>query len=253
MAEDEAARPSVDAIEGSLELTRQDFVSAVRHLPGMKRSWPLPVMLLVFMLLSSWFGAMPLTPSTLLPAAFVAAMTFYFQHLNRQAWIKRAFAELGGGVTDFRFDDFGFSVESSLRQHRLAWASLARFIETPGSFLVYTSPQTLLVVPKRAFEADEVDDIRELCAARIVYRPDPAGGGPWRGSLKRVGVLWVVVLVMFLATWHFLSTDAPPTSQPLPAQRISEDDDGGDDAADPEPDSDSSADGGDESESLKAR
>jgi hypothetical protein len=28
-------------------------------------------------------------------------------------YYERALAELGGGATDFRFDDFGFSVEAS--------------------------------------------------------------------------------------------------------------------------------------------
>jgi len=191
-------------IEGALELTPSDFSSAVGHLPGFKRPWLLPAIwggaLLVFNLIS----AMPLT--SLLPAIFVVVLFSYFQWLNRRAWAKRAFSDLGGGVTKFRFDDYGLSVESSLRQHRLAWVSLARQLETPESLVVFTTPQTLFVIPKRAFKADQVDALRQLCLSRIVQRPEHATAG----SPKRLLFAWLALIIAFLAIWHFLNSDDAP-------------------------------------------
>ena len=51
-----------------------------------------------------------------LPAGFMALIVFYNQVRARKAWVKRALG-LSGGINKFRFDDCGFSVELSLRQH----------------------------------------------------------------------------------------------------------------------------------------
>ena len=71
-------------------------------------------MLVGALLVFNLINPMPLT--SLLPAGFMAVLLLYFQVLGRKAWAKRAFSDLGGGVSKFRFDDYGLSVESSLRQ-----------------------------------------------------------------------------------------------------------------------------------------
>jgi hypothetical protein len=112
-----------------------------------------------------------------------------------------------GGPTTFCFDDYGFSSESKLRQHRLAWASLSRARETPEAFLVYTTPLTVLIVPKRAFSESDVATLRRWLPERITAKPlPPTGGLRGRGTL----LLWVVLVVTFLSIWHFLANDGPP-------------------------------------------
>jgi hypothetical protein len=215
MAEDErSAEPEAPAvsqgwedaavIEGQVELTLSDFSSAVPHLPGFKRGWQVPAILVGALLVFNLINPMPLT--SLLPAGFMAVLLLYFQVLGRKAWAKRAFSDLGGGVSKFRFDDYGLSVESSLRQHRLAWVSLAQKLETPESFVVFSTPQTLFVIPKRAFKVEQVDALRQLCLSRIVPRPEHAPPG----SPKRLLFAWLAVIIAFLAIWHFLNTDDAP-------------------------------------------
>jgi len=96
-----------------------------------------------------------------------------------------------------------------LRQHRLAWAGLARSIDTAQAFLVYTTPRTLLIVPKRAFADADVLTLRNMLAERVTAQPAPTGG-LLGGSVTRVLVLWAALIVAFLAVWHFLDEGAPP-------------------------------------------
>jgi hypothetical protein len=139
--------------------------------------------------------------------AFSVLVSTLFQRATRRAWTKQAFANVGGQTT-FRFDDYGFTWESSLRQHRLAWASLARALETPTAFLVYPSPQTVLIVPKRAFTDADVAVLSRLLRERITLKPAPKAG-LFANRAWRTVLLWVVLVVTFLAIWQFLDERAP--------------------------------------------
>jgi hypothetical protein len=188
------------AIEGEAELTLVDFASAARHLPGAWWLWAWPGTLLVLFVVFGLMGS-GVQSSFVLPAAFVVLMNAGFQVLKRKGWVKQTFAVLGG-KTQFHVDDYGLGLDTSLRQHRLAWASLARQVETPESFVVYSSPQTLFLIPKRAFEASEVDEVRGLLRSRVVARRLASSAGP------RLLVVWLVALVGFLSIWHFLSDNS---------------------------------------------
>ena len=83
----------------------------------------------------------------------------------------------------------------------MAWAAVHAQVVTKGAFLLYPSAQICVVVPKRAFaEADQLRLAKEL-EARVA--PLKRGGGAVRAL-----VLWVVLIVAFLALWQFL--DAAP-------------------------------------------
>jgi len=201
-----------DAIVGQADLTEADLAQASAQLPGAKRPWLVPAIMagaaLLFFSLSPSQISSETTLTMLLPMAFVVLLAIFFQRLARRAWVKQAFANIGGPTT-FRFDDYGFSSESSLRQHRLAWASLARSIDTPQAFLVYTTPRTVLIVPKRAFVEADVVSLRSMLAERVAPTPLPSGG-LLGGSANRTLLLWVVLVVTFLAIWQFLDSGAPP-------------------------------------------
>lgn len=206
------------AIVGEADVTEADLLQVAKALPGSKRPWLVPAIIAV--------GMVPLlvlngpdwrarTLTVLLPAAFVIIMTVYFQRGIGRAWAKQALTNIGGSTT-FRFDDYGFAAESSLRQHRLAWAGLARALETPQAFLVYTTPGTVLIVPKRAFADDEVLRLSGWLRERITPVPVRKVGVFGTVSAQRTLVLWVVLLVTFLSIWHFLGEDAPRPSQQGP-------------------------------------
>lgn len=198
------------AIVGQTDVGEVDLAQALGRLRGNRRPWLLPVLMvaamLVFMALSpSRIGSETLL-SFVLPVSVVAILMTYFQVAGKRAWVKQALANIGGPTT-YRFDDFGFSSESQLRQHRLAWATLTRTVETPEAFLIYTTPQTLLIIPKRAFADADVAALGSLLLARVKQQPIVTGRVSGRFTL----LLWVVLVVTFLSIWHFLSIDDAPT------------------------------------------
>lgn len=196
-------------------MTEADLVQVVTQLRGSKRPWLVLVMLAAAVLplvILNWGNWRGLTLTVLLPMAFVIVMTLYFQRGVGRAWAKQALTNIGG-PTSFRFDDYGFTAESTLRQHRLAWAGLARSLETQHAFLVYTTPATVLIVPKRAFADDDVLRLSAWLRERITPVPVQKVGVFGTVSARRTLVLWVVVLVTFLSIWHFLSIDGSPQRQ----------------------------------------
>jgi len=202
------------AIVGQADVSEADLAQALARLPGgNKRPWVYPVLMVVAVL-----SYMVMTPSATiaetwltfaLPAACVAGGSWYFHVAARRAWIKQGFANVGGPTT-FRFDDFGFSSESKLRQHRMAWAALALSLETPEAFLIYTTPRTVLIVPKHAFTSAQIAALHSLLPERITPQPVEKVGLTGRASARGTLALWVMLVVAFLSIWHFLSIDNAP-------------------------------------------
>lgn len=214
----EAAARGDAILTGQAELVEADFVAVRAAIPGLTQGarllavWGIALAAFV----SCWFFLSGnLEPSQLLPivlpAVFVVVLALSFRRGLGRAWIKQAVADQGG-PTEFRFDDFGFKVDSALRRHELAWASLARWVETRDAFVVYTTPRTLLLVPKRAFPASALGQLRELLATRIT--PKPAAGFERKPSTVKTLVVWVVVLTAFLTIWHLLNGNEPPKHRP---------------------------------------
>lgn len=198
------------AIVGQTDVGEADLKQAQARLPGNRRWWLMPVLMVASMLLYVALTPSAVTTHTVLvfvlPVSFAALGITYFQIAVRRAWVKQALANIGGPTT-YRFDDFAFSSESKLRQHRLAWAALARTVETPEAFLIYTTPQTLLIIPKRAFSDTDVAALRGLLPERVKQQPLATGRISGRVTL----LVWVVVLTVFLSIWHFFSIDEAPS------------------------------------------
>ncbi len=120
---------------------------------------------------------------------------------GRKQWADNAVRDLRSleGVR-FRFDADGFAFEAPGRSHQFTWASLTRCLETPEFFAVYTSPAAVMVVPKRAFTVADQARLRSVLDTRVPNRP-------LRGTklfAVRTLVIWVVLVVVFLAMWRFL-------------------------------------------------
>ena len=54
-------------------------------------------------------------------------------------------------------------------------------------------------MPKRAFDEDDVAQIRELLTENIAKKPSPQKPQPRRAAL----LLWVTILTALLSIWHF--------------------------------------------------
>jgi hypothetical protein len=191
-------------IEGRTALTVEDFSSAWRFLPQIRSTIAIGIWVAVAMPIfacttSGWMGG---TAWLYGVGGLVTALALAFGLVRGRAqWARSALKTLRGeeGVL-FRFDDHGFLLKSPGRESVLAWDTLHRCIETVPAFLIYTAPQVVAVVPKRAFSAADQADLQALLRERI--RPAPLAGvfRPGRALL-----LWLVLIVAFLAIWQLFN------------------------------------------------
>ena len=82
-------------------------------------------------------------------------------------------------------------MESSAARERYAWARLEGAVETDQALLLFPSSSRLCLVPWRAIEAGEVDDLKQLVRASV-KRGSP--GTPWLKPL----LIWVAVCAALL-------------------------------------------------------
>jgi hypothetical protein len=211
MAEDAAGEDWTE-ISGEAAVTVADLQQVVRGIPELKRlGWQLLPLTAFTVGMSVLYGG---GLEVILPALFMLALVAYFRRQNAKGFVERYLASFGTGEATFTFDGFGFSIESELKQHRLAWSTLARHRELPDSLLVYCSPSTLFVVPKRAFDDEELSVLRQWLEQRIVVPKQPS---MW----QRTAFLWGLLVVAFLSIWHFLNIDTPrpPNDTPRSDER----------------------------------
>ncbi len=186
-------------IVGHTRFTRDDFLNARRSLPGARAPLALLPMALVFTLFGYFASREGGVSASILMTPIVFCLVFVFVVWNgTRRWADNVFTELRGDrdVT-FRFDRYGLAVETSKRQAKMAWEVLHRALPTKFAFLVYTSPNTLEVVPKRAFAAEDLETLRRWLRQRVRTRPAPR-------MFRKVILLWAVLIVVFLLIWQFL-------------------------------------------------
>jgi len=199
---------ALDVIDGKAVLTERDFVEAWGHVPQFRRSirafvWLLPSLGVLMVLSAANRGGLRWAVLSLVPAGITVALGVGALPLLRARWAKRVIRDAAAGETTFRFDEAGVQASNSLRRHELKWAGLTQQVETPSSFLICASPRMLLVVPKRAFGPDEQQGLRQMLQQRILAKPQAS-------HLPRLLLLWLVVFIVILGVWQFLSTVTAP-------------------------------------------
>lgn len=195
-------------IEGAARLTEADFLEVSALVPAFKRTRTYGLLLPATWLVVAGTSAMGATSTSelvmplVLSGSFTFGIAFLLLRLAPRSWAKRASADTGLGRIDFRLDAQGLSVDSALRQVQLGWPALSGYAESGNAFIVYTSPQTVFVIPKRAFEEAELGRVRRMFAERL---------SPKQGSNRLFLRLALggVVVVAFLTIWHMLSLEAP--------------------------------------------
>lgn len=197
------------SIIGGTELRDEDFRKAYPRIPAFQRLRgiliALPFVWTFAAITTVMGGNRPVNVATLpalLPPVFSILAVIALGLWMPRGWAKRSLATMGSGRATFRFDDEGLYFEAPARQFKLGWSAMPQHIDTGESFAVYTSDQTLLIIPKRAFQDADVAAVAQLLQARIPALRQ-------RTFPLRL-VIWVVVMIFFLSAWHFLQIEAPP-------------------------------------------
>jgi hypothetical protein len=64
-------------------------------------------------------------------------------------------------------DDNGFGIENDRGGRTWEWKEFSEWMETPHFFHLYFNPRSFFIVPKDAFEGDDVHETRKIIAAHI--------------------------------------------------------------------------------------
>ncbi len=100
----------------------------------------------------------------------------------------------------WRFGPEGVEMSSPGHFARMQWLSFHRFMEGRRSFVLYPNEAMVHVIPKRALSAEQMLQLRAMLKARITPRKQPT-------HLARFIILWMVLVLVFLAVWQFLQPD----------------------------------------------
>jgi hypothetical protein len=102
----------------------------------------------------------------------------------------------------WRFSPDGYEITTAASYSRANWSTIHRFLEGPKSFVLYASEAMVHVIPKSALRGDDVNVLRAMFTSRIIPRKKPS-----MASFTWVPLLWLLLILVFLAVWQFLQSD----------------------------------------------
>jgi hypothetical protein len=189
--------PSEDgSITGTATLTEADMAAGLA-VANKRGQWLVPVLFAFFGLVAtSSFGGItaPLVGAPVGAGLGWLLWRNVFRSGGRRSVAGKSEREL---TVTWRFTPETFEITTVTTYTRMQWSAAHRVIEGRDTFALYTSEAIVQIIPKRAFRPEEVEALRGLFARCITPRKRPSNFG-------RVFVLWVVLILMFLAIWQFL-------------------------------------------------
>ncbi|HEV8548437.1 MAG TPA: YcxB family protein [Polyangiaceae bacterium] len=184
-------------IRGSVEPRLEDYLVIWSRLPGMRR---LVLYLVVLVVCIPLFFSLRqgFEPAVLLAIPVCLVAGGYGLYRGRTRWARSALGNSAGKTVEYVFDEQGYQTRAPDREARADWTSLHGFAETPEAFLLFVSPQLVIVIQKRALSPADQAQLLELLRARV--KPQSLGSS----GVKRLLVLWLVLIVAFIVIWLFL-------------------------------------------------
>jgi hypothetical protein len=101
---------------------------------------------------------------------------------------------------DVVLDSSGVSTTTNLSHGKMAWTQFCKWNETSTAFVLYPTPYTFLIVPKRCVPHDEIDALRALLDANVENgaRLDRKSGK--KRALEIAAYFVAMVLVTFVVS-----------------------------------------------------
>jgi len=196
-------------IAGRVDLTEEDFRAVWAVLPRNRRALvelvftflAIPLFWLTTAVLDS-HGLRGVMSLPVVVGAFVVSAVLAFTiWLRRSLWTRSAVRQLRGVEgAEFRFDSLGISMVTQGHQDQHTWSTLFRCTETARVFAIFTAPNMVMVVPKRAFDANEQTRLRAWLQTHVPKR-ELAGAKVWRPLVQKT-LLWFLCLCVFAAVWR---------------------------------------------------
>jgi hypothetical protein len=188
-----------DALFGHCRLGLEDFVHAVRQEPRTRRLVALAMglgaaLLGVGLLLSATGRGRAGVISCVIGSLCFAAYNVPDQIARR--WFART--PPAARLVKYTLGAQGLIIASELSRELHAWNGLYGYQQVPESFLIWISAKLFVIVPKRAFAADDVAKVTEQLEQRLGAPPALPQFWSWLGLAALLGLL-------ALALWNQLS------------------------------------------------
>ncbi len=83
--------------------------------------------------------------------------------------VKKEFAQYPDHATgrDMEFAEERILVQTSHGKSEMNWERFSRFAETDKLFVLFAPPRFLITLPKRAFSANQVEQLREILSRKL--------------------------------------------------------------------------------------
>ena len=162
-----------DCAFGSCSLSLGDFTHAIRHEPRTRAllRWAMLVGS-GGTLLGVWLMTTPHVAAGV--GALVLGLSCFAAHNAPDHAAARWFQKTPREARSLRYtvNAQGLIVVSDLSQRAYPWRSLESYHQAPESFLLWVSHRSFLIVPKRAFGADDVPKIAARFEREVGPRPE---------------------------------------------------------------------------------
>jgi hypothetical protein len=187
------------AVFGQCRLGLEDFAHAVRHEP---RTAQLLQLALGLGAVAALGGMLCLSGRhrVLGWSLLGAGVATFAAHQLPDAIAQRWFAKLPSAARPVKYTlgPSGLIVASELAREVHAWRALVGYREVPDSFLIWVSSKHFLIVPKRAFSAEDLPRASAYLEREIGAPPEPPQFWLWLGAA-------IVLAGAVLGLWDWLA------------------------------------------------
>jgi len=185
---------------GKLILSEQDFQRAIDEMPEHLRLRRVMRAYAVVVILAGLGGGLVQAALVLrgLWIGLGVALLVYAQFRSGSV-SKKLFRAMNSGEREvsYRFDAEGVNVQTSVSDFSVRYAAIRRQREVSTAFLLYTQERVAQIIPKRAFDAAQLERIRQWLERGVPEGPPPK-------NVLRIFVIWTVLVVVFLLVWQLL-------------------------------------------------
>ncbi len=190
----------MEPVESSLTLDAEDLERASAEMPEnlrVRRFMRFYGLAAILYPLSFAWQADSFLGVHLIPAGIGLGIIAYAQ-LRRPGAGARMIAAMRDGERHFsyRFDEHGLRIKTAALDSSFSYSMLHRYVDAESAFLLYTQERIAQIIPKRAFDAGQIERIRHWLGTSVRPRPRT-------NSLTRMVLVWVALIVLFLAAWQW--------------------------------------------------
>ncbi|MDR3614342.1 MAG: YcxB family protein [Candidatus Obscuribacterales bacterium] len=180
-------------VEYSVQFTHEDIYSALRQLNW----WRVSVLSLIGCVLLTVLGVMQPVFQSLIYCGLVGVvaivmMWIHIPQIAQKTLESPAFSSRQAIV----LDEEGFAMHSDTVQSKVKWAQFIKHSEDPTALLLYMTPYTFYILPKRCFSSEDLKITKELIQSHV--KKPTSGGHPVRNTVLFVLSFLVVVFVVSL-------------------------------------------------------